>query len=265
MKSSPQYKHLARQTLADQLHNPSRSSLRRYANKVLGDAGLGMLVYYEFVNLLFCNLPSSLGYILRRIAYRPLFKSAGSNLIFGRGLSIRHPQRITLGNKVGVDDSALLDASSLNPTNITLGDEVIISRNCMVQAKAGSVTIGMRTEIGPNTIISSISNIDIGKHALIGPNCFIGGGHYITDRPEIPMMDLGWASRGPVVIGDDVWMGSGVVVLDGVRVGNGCVVGAGAVVTKNLPDYAVAVGMPAKVVRYRPLPGRDRTFEVDQP
>jgi acetyltransferase-like isoleucine patch superfamily enzyme len=261
MKSSVEHKHLSRQSLADQLHNPSKSSLGRYSTKVLGNAGLGLLLYYEFVNLLFCNMPSSLGYVLRRISYRRLFKSAGADLIFGRGLSIRHPGRISLGHRVAVDDSALLDASGRGAVHIILGDEVIISRNCMVQAKAGSVTIGARTEIGPNTIISSISSIDIGKCGLIGPNCFIGGGHYITDRPEVPMMDLGWASRGPVVVGDDVWMGSGVVVLDGVRVGTGCVVGAGAVVTKNLPDYAIATGIPAKVVRYRPRPGQANDLE----
>lgn len=245
---------LGKKSLASQLHDEQTSPLKRYAGKVIGDGGLGLLIYYECVNLLFCNLPTSLGYALRGLFYRRLFKSAGSNTILGRGLGIRHPGRITLGNRVAVDDNALLDASGIGDMSITLGDEVIISRNCMVQAKAGSVSIGSRTEIGPNTIISSISNIDIGKNALIGPNCFIGGGHYVTDRPEVPMMDLGWASKGPVVVGDDVWMGSGVVVLDSVRVGKGCVIGAGTVVTRDLPDYAVAMGMPAKVVRFRPKP-----------
>lgn len=256
MKSSVQHERLSRQPLVDQLHNPSKSSLGRYANKVLGDAGLGLLVYYEFVNLLFCNLPSSPGYILRRLFYRRLFKSAGSDLILGRGLSIRHPRRISLGHRVAVDDNALLDASGVDTEGINLGDEVIISRNCIIQAKAGSVFIGARSEIGANTIVSTVSSIHIGKHVLIAPNCFIGGGQYVMDKPEVPMMDLGWAPKGPVVLGDDVWLGAGVVVLDGVRVGSGCVVGAGAVVSKNLPDYAIAMGVPAKIVRFRPMPGQ---------
>ncbi len=245
-----------RPTLAAQLNDDSSSPLRCYARKVLGDAGALSLAYYELVNLLFCNMPSSLGYFLRRKCYHRMFRSVGSGLIIGRGVSIRHPGKITLGHKVAVDDNALLDASGLESEGIFIQDEVVVSRNCMVQAKSGSVTIGLRSEIGPNTILSTISSITIGKFGLIGPNCFIGGGVYVMDRPEIPMMDLGWSSRGPLVIGDDVWLGTGVVILDGVRVGNGCVVGAGAVVSKDLPDYAVAMGVPAKIVRYRPNPGQ---------
>ena len=65
------------------------------------------------------------------------------------------------------------------------------------------------------------------------------------------MMEQGVYSQGSIVIGDDVWLGAGAVVLDGVRIGKGCIVGAGAVVTKNLPDYAIAVGVPAKVTKMR--------------
>lgn len=254
MRSSVTNQETSRQSLVDQLHNPSKSSLRRYSDKVLGDVGIGLLVYYEIANLLFCNMPSGIGYVLRRVFFRRLFKTAGADLIFGRGLSIRHPGRISLGNKVAVDDHALLDASGQEAKEIVLGDEVIIARNCMIQAKIGSVTIGSRTEVGANTIISSISRIEIGKYGLIGPYCLIGGGHYNTEKTGIPMMNLGWTSRGPVEVGDDVWMGAGVTVLDGVRIGTGCVIGAGAVVTKDVPDYAIAMGMPAKIVRYRPNP-----------
>lgn len=150
----------------------------------------------------------------------------------------------------------MLDASGIDTKGISLADDVIISRNCIIQAKAGSVTIDQRSEVGANTIISTISSIHIGKHALIAPNCFIGGGQYVMDQPEVPMIDLGWAPKGPVVLGDDVWLGAGVVVLDGVRVGTGCVVGAGAVVSRDLPDYAIAMGVPAKIVRFRPTPGQ---------
>ncbi|NEQ84957.1 MAG: maltose O-acetyltransferase [Moorea sp. SIO2I5] len=82
-------------------------------------------------------------------------------------------------------------------------------------------------------------------------NCYIGGGRYLSDRLDIPMMEQGVYSKGPVVIGDDVWLGAGAIVLDGVRIGKGCIIGAGAVVTKDLPDYAVAIGVPARVIRMR--------------
>jgi acetyltransferase-like isoleucine patch superfamily enzyme len=257
--------HPIRPPLAAQLNDASSSPLRCYVRKVLGDAGPLSLAYYELVNLLFCNMPTSLGFFLRRKFYRRLFQSVGSGLIIGRGVSIRHPGKITLGNRVGVDDNALLDASGLESEGIYIHDEVIVARNCMVQAKIGSTTIGARTEVGANTIISSISRVEIGKFGLIGPHCLIGGGHYKTDRSDTPMMDLGWTSRGPVEVGDDVWMGAGVVILDGVRVGKGCVIGAGAVVSKDLPDYAVAMGVPAKIIRYRPVPGNGQFSEHTEP
>ena len=241
-----------RRNLAAQLNDASSSPLRCYARKVLGDATVLSLAYYEMVNLFFCNMPTSLGFFLRRVFYRRLFRSVGSGLIIARGVSIRHPGKITLGHRVAVDDNALLDASGLESEGIFIGDEVIVSRNCMVQAKIGSTTIGARTEIGANTIVSSISRVKMGKFGLIGPHCLIGGGNYKTDRTDIPMMDLGWSSRGPVEVGDDVWMGAGVVIPDGIRVGKSCIIGAGAVVTRDLPDYAVAMGVPAKIVRYRP-------------
>lgn len=245
-----------RPSLVAQLNDDSSSPLRCYTRKVLGDAGALTLAYYELVTLLFCNMPSSLGYFLRRKCYRRLFRSAGSGLIIGRGVTIRHPGKITLGHRVAVDDNAMLDASGLGSEGITIHDEVVVSRNCMVQAKIGSTTIGERTEVGANSIISSISRVEIGKFGLIGPNCLIGGGHYKTERTGIPMMDMGWSSRGPLVVGDDVWLGTGVVILDGVRVGRGCIIGAGAVVSKDLPDYAVAMGLPARIVRYRSQPGQ---------
>ncbi|MDQ3796893.1 MAG: acyltransferase, partial [Pseudomonadota bacterium] len=58
-------------------------------------------------------------------------------------------------------------------------------------------------------------------------------------------------TKGGIVIGDDVWLGVGVIVLDGVHIGNGAVIGAGAVVTRNVPDNAIAVGIPARVIGTR--------------
>ncbi|WP_051822463.1 acyltransferase [Desulfonatronum thiodismutans] len=261
MTNSPPQTPPARRTLAAQLNDESSSPLRCYARKVLGDAGALSLAYYEVVNLLFCNLPSSLGFFLRRTFYRRLFRSVGSGLILGRGLSIRHPGKITLGHRVAVDDNTLLDASGLKGEGIFIHDDVIVARNCVVQAKIGSTIIGARTEIGANTIISSISRVEIGKFGLVGPLCLIGGGNYKTDRTDIPMMDMGWTSRGPVVVGDDVWIGAGVSILDGVRIGKGCIIGAGAVVAKDLPDYAVAMGVPAKIMRYRLVPGNGQSSE----
>jgi acetyltransferase-like isoleucine patch superfamily enzyme len=100
-------------------------------------------------------------------------------------------------------------------------------------------------------MITSASGVTIVAHGLIGGNCYIGGGRYYTERLDIPMMEQGVYSQGEVIIEDDVWIGAGAVILDGIHIGKGCIIGAGAVVTKDLPDYAVALGIPARIVGNR--------------
>lgn len=237
--------------LAKQLNNTNSSLLKRYQEKVLGDDRFIPFLEYELATFLFGNLSGSPGYLLRKWSYHRLFKSIGREVIFGKGIVLRHPQRITLGSCVAIDDYGLLDASGAIDEGMSVGDDVIISRNCVIQGKTGPVVIGDKSDIGCNSIISSIKGIFIGNSVLIAGNCYIGGGRYISERLDIPMMEQGLYSKGPVVIEDDVWLGAGAIVLDGVRIGKGCIVGAGAVVTKDLPNYAVATGVPAKIAKMR--------------
>jgi acetyltransferase-like isoleucine patch superfamily enzyme len=251
--SSPEQKTIDKIPLAQQLNQSRTSPLARYQEKVLGSKSLLDLLNYEVRILLFGSLAGALGYLLRKKFYPKLFKQPGASVIFGKNLVLRHPNRITLGNRIAIDDNTLLDAGSPENSGISLGHDVIISRNCVIQAKTAAVTIGNSTDIGCNTVITSSGGIAIGQSVLIAGNCYIGGGRYITDRLDIPMMEQGIYTKGAVVIGDDVWLGAGATVLDGVQIGKGCVVGAGAVVTKNLPNYVIAVGIPAKIVGSRQL------------
>lgn len=237
--------------LSQQLNQNKASALARYQQKVLGHQKLLAFIEYELLTVCFSNLASSLGYLLRKKFYPRLFKQVGASLIFGKGIVLRCPGQISIGDRVAIDDYTLLDASGAGEPGISLGDDVIISRNCVIQGKTAAVKIGHKTDIGCNTIISSSGGISIGNSVLIAGNCYIGGGRYITDRLDLPMMDQGLYSKGAVTIDDDVWLGAGAIVLDGVQIGKGCIVGAGAVVTKNLPEYAVAVGVPASIVKHR--------------
>ena len=246
-----QKKLISKIPLTTQLNQAEVSLLRRYQEKVLGDDRFLAFLEYELVTLLFGNISGSLGYLLRKRFYQRLFKSVGRGAIFGKGITLRHPGRIILGERVAIDDYSLLDASGAGEEGIILGDDAIISRNCVVQGKAGAVAIAQKTNIGCNTIISSVAGISIGSSVIIAGNCYIGGGRYISNSLDIPMMEQGVYSQGSIVIGDDVWLGAGAVVLDGVQIGKGCIVGAGAVVTKDIPDYAIAVGVPAKVTKMR--------------
>ncbi len=93
--------------------------------------------------------------------------------------------------------------------------------------------------------------ISIGKNVMMGNDVMIIGTNHEFLRIDIPMIEQELQPNRESKIGDDVWIGLRVFILPGVSIGSGVIVGAGAVVTKDIPDWAVAVGNPARVVRYR--------------
>jgi maltose O-acetyltransferase len=109
------------------------------------------------------------------------------------------------------------------------------------------------TEVGIGSNFKSMNRIVcIGNHLMMSENVlFIGGGHNF-ERLDIPMGHQGGSSKTPLRIDDDVWIGARVMVLPGCKkIGTGVIIGAGSVVTKDIPDYAVVGGNPAKIIRFR--------------
>lgn len=91
----------------------------------------------------------------------------------------------------------------------------------------------------------------IGDNVMMGPEVLIWTINHTTSDLSVPMMYQGSEEERPVFIGNDCWIGSRAIILPGVKIGNGVIIGAGAVVSRDIPDYAVAVGNPARVVKYR--------------
>jgi len=111
--------------------------------------------------------------------------------------------------------------------------------------------IGARSGIGPRATVGALH---IGEDVMIGPELIaIGRNHRFTDLAT-PAKYQGYVDSRPAVIGDGSWIGARVILLPGVRVGRNCVIGAGAVVTKDVPDACVAAGNPARVIRQRAAP-----------
>jgi acetyltransferase-like isoleucine patch superfamily enzyme len=126
------------------------------------------------------------------------------------------------------------------------------SRRCSL-ASPENVSIGNRVSVGPENRLwaSPRARLVIEDDVLLGPNVTIVTSNYgMTDR-ERPMHDQEWV-ESDVRIERGAWLGANVVVLPGVTVGEGAVVAAGAVVTRSLPAFAIAGGVPAKVLKYRP-------------
>lgn len=237
--------------LSDQLHSTQSSSFSRYKMKAAGDVSFTHLVLYEIFNLVFANLGGALGYVTRKILLTRLFKAAGKGVILGRGLVVRHPARISLGDNVAIDDYVFLDAGGSGEMGLELGDGVIISRNCVIQGKTGAVLLGDRVDVGCNSVFSSVAGISIGEATIIAGNCYLGGGRYYHDRLDVPIMDQGGYSRGPLSVGRNSWIGAGATILDGVSLGEGVIVGAGSVVTRDVEDFVIVAGVPAKVIGNR--------------
>lgn len=245
-------KNIAKDNLSNELHQQSDGALAAYRAKVLGDgSGLLQLLRFELSAVLCMNLGGGLGYLLRKKMLSSLFQTCGKSLILGKGIVLRKPGHIRLGNNVAIDDYVMLDGCCEGETAIRIGNKVIISKACVIQAKTGPLKIGDCCDIGAHTIISSISSITLAPSVLIAGNCYIGGARYHMADMEVPVMDQGIYSRGPVSIGEGTWIGASSTILDGVSIGKGCVIGAGSLVTKDVPDFAVAIGVPARVLRYR--------------
>lgn len=237
--------------LVDQLHNGVESAFTKYKKKAAGDLSFFRFCLYECFALLFANLGGALGYVVRQVAAKHLFRSVGPGLILGRGLVIRHPARMAFGANVAIDDCTFIDASGSGDIGVQLRDGVVLSRNCIVLGKTGHVVLMERVDVGFNCVFASVAGITIGASTIIAGNCYIGGGRYHHDRLDMPIMDQGCYSRGELVIGEKSWIGAGAVILDGVKLGKGVIVGAGSVVIKDAPDYAVLVGAPARILHIR--------------
>lgn len=160
--------------------------------------------------------------------------------------------RLYLGHSCFIDDGVTIFAHS-DGGEVRLGDRVHLYRGTIIEVgSGGSVIIGEDTHIQAGCNLKGfLGSVRIGRNVQIAPHCgFSPYEHNFEDR-SVSIKSQGIRSAGDIVLEDDVWLGLGVKVLEGVRIGQGAVIGAGAVVTKDIPAYAVAVGMPAHVIRMR--------------
>ncbi|MCZ6800991.1 MAG: acyltransferase [Nitrospirae bacterium] len=226
---------------------------KKYAEWVIGKTTLTGMVKYELITCLLGNWPGAMGLYLRSKVYPWILGEVGSNVVFGRGITLRHPHKIRIGKNVTIDEQCVLDAKGATNKGISIGDEVFIGRNSIIYCKDGDIEIQPQANISSNCEVFSSNQVVVGKGTLIAAYCFImSGGTYDYRHGHVEFADQDVYSKGPTLIGQGCWLGAKVVVLDHVSIGDGSVVGAGAVVTKDLPAGSVAVGMPA-----RSVPNRD--------
>jgi acetyltransferase-like isoleucine patch superfamily enzyme len=135
---------------------------------------------------------------------------------------------------------------------VRIAKGVHIHQGCIIETgQGGTLSIGEDTHIQPRCHFSAYKgSIEIGRLVQIAPNCaFYPYDHGFSFGELIKNQPL--RTQGGISIGDDTWFGVGVIVLDGSKIGTGAVIGAGSIVKTTIPDYAIAVGAPARVIRFR--------------
>lgn len=153
--------------------------------------------------------------------------------------------------------------------DVTAGQNVYIGKHCSLKGKrhitledsvtvrpytqiwsGGTVRIGKGSEIGERCRISIANSLDIGEKVLLSPNVYITDCDHEYRDINVPVIDQGIVQRGQMVsIGEGSYIGINAVIVGNVKIGKHCVIGANSVVTKDVPDYCVAVGSPARVIK----------------
>lgn len=179
-------------------------------------------------------IPGRIGSVVRRVWFGWRFKRGGK-LRIGVGCEFLSPQTMSFDSMVG------------------------IGRNSFFTAEGGAIFVGCNSTFNTNVHINAAvgGEIHIGKECLIGPNVVMRTAGHRYDDLHVFIRQQGHAPLD-IHIDDDVWIGANAAILGGVHIGKGAVIGAGAVVTKDVPPLAVAVGVPARVIKIRGQPITER-------
>ncbi|RYE53880.1 MAG: acyltransferase [Sphingobacteriales bacterium] len=166
------------------------------------------------------------------------FKSIGANPSIANPFYLKGGKYITIGANFDCDQRLRLDAydyflgERFSPC-IEIGDNVSIQKDCHIGA-INKISIGNNVLLASKVFISDHSHGDISKDAI----------QLAPSRRKL-------YSKGTVIIEDNVWIGANASILAGVVIGKGAIIGANSVVTRDIPDFAIAFGNPARVIRYR--------------
>lgn len=160
---------------------------------------------------------------------------------------------LVIGEGTFISESAEI-SDSIKGTSITIGKNGMIDSFVRIKPVGGigDIQIGDECYINSGTVIFSGNGITMGNKVLIASNCSLMPVNHEIRSYSSAILDQGFAeSKGGIIIGDDVWIGSNSVILDGSFIGRGCVVGAGSVVKEKLADFGIYAGNPLKKIGTR--------------
>ena len=235
--------------LVAELGDDKLSPYKKYLQIFVGQDSIGQFLKYELLTALLAPFPGAIGYFLRRECYRLLLAKVGKGTVIGKNVILRCPRRVSIGEKVMIDDGVVLDAKGTS-SSIEIGDRILIGRNSVLSCSDSTIRMGNLISIGAFCTISSRSLIDIGSYVQIGTGTQLMAGSHTYDNPDTPTILQERVSKG-IKVEDSVWLGNASIILDGVAIGRNSIIGAGSVVTKDVPPYSMVLGNPARVIQKR--------------
>ena len=185
--------------------------------------------FKDWLEFIIGNIPGKTGFLFRDIYYKKRLHKSFKNNRFESGLRIEFPRNIELGSGSYFGFNCKLYASELS--SIKIGFNASFNSNVMINARGKG-------------------KISIGNNVLIGPNVVIRSSNHSFKSTNKPIIEQGMKD-GQIIVHDDVWIGSNVVILPNCEIGKGSIIAAGAVVTSNIDSYTVVGGVPAKLIKKR--------------
>jgi galactoside O-acetyltransferase len=223
------------------------ANLGNYLLRTTGGRSLPRFVWQGLVLTLMYRLPTIWATILRGIVYRAVLGGIGSSCLIEEDVRFQVPRRITLGRRVFIGQYCYLDGQT---SFLRLGNDVHLARLCTLRAGESGIILHDNVGINTRSYLEGNGGVEVGANTLFSPGVHCISGNHVFDDREVPIKYQG-TQYGKITIGEDCWLGTSVTVLPGVTIGCGSVIGAGAVVTKDVPELSIAVGVPARVVGQR--------------
>lgn len=171
-----------------------------------------------------------------------LFKIKKSYKVVGNRKSL------IIGKNVRIDQNVLFDLNSKG--KITIGDNTYIGYGTVLMTYSGVISIGNNCSLNPYCVVYGHGGLVIENNVRIATHTVIVPANHIFEDRNIPIYMQGLSMKG-IKIESDVWIGANAKILDGVIIHKGAIIGAGSVVTKNVEQFSVVAGAPAKKIKYR--------------
>tara|TARA_B100001250_G_scaffold300104_1_gene261772 strand:- start:7047 stop:7634 length:588 start_codon:yes stop_codon:yes gene_type:complete len=183
----------------------------------------------------FLYIKSKVFLIIHSLFHKFRFAKFGRRSTLGYGCILQHPESISVGDRVSIGNRVWLNAGP----NLT-------------KYKKALLTIGSGSSISRNVHINAFKDVVIEDYVLIGEDVYLGDtDHISSEDSDLPIIKQGWEFKGSVLLKTGCFIARGAIILPGITIGKNAIVGPNAVITMDIPDYSMAWGNPARIIKIK--------------